>query len=238
MNELQKLMGGVDPTTRTLKKYKESWNNKLRYKKIKFQKLIETGRRIMDNANFERDKRNLFKKIEGGVEHVGQIPEIEKFVKFWGDIWEEDDRTPEIPWMESVRKQLRDKITNVKEFNIIEETHEKETMTMKNWTTVRINGIQNFCWKRLKPGRRELKRAFEQVKENKDLKAVWWPLRRTVLLPKTNDPKNYHPILCLNTSYKLPTGLAGKYMREHTMENDIWDEGQLGAVVGVLSTVD
>ena len=27
-------------------------------------------------------------------------------------------------------------------------------------------------------------------------------------------------------------------MREHTMENDIWDEGQLGAVAGVLGTVD
>ena len=27
-------------------------------------------------------------------------------------------------------------------------------------------------------------------------------------------------------------------MREHTVENDIWDEGQLGAVTGVLGTVD
>ena len=27
-------------------------------------------------------------------------------------------------------------------------------------------------------------------------------------------------------------------MREHTMENDIWEEGQLGAVAGVLGTVD
>ena len=104
-------------------------------------------------------------------------------------MWEEDDRTPEIPWMESVRKQLRDKITNVKEFNIIEETHEKETMTMKNWTTVRINGIQNFCWKRLKPGRRELKRAFEQVKENKDLKAVWWPLEELCCSQKQRIPR-------------------------------------------------
>ena len=34
--------------------------------------------------------------------------------KFWGDIWEKDDRTPEMPWMESVSKQLKDKITNVK----------------------------------------------------------------------------------------------------------------------------
>ena len=30
------------------------------------------------------------------------------------------------------------------------------------------------------------------------------------------------------------TGVVAKYMREHTMENEIWDEGQLGAVVDQL----
>ena len=43
---------------------------------------------------------------------------MEKFVKMWGDIWEKDDRTPEMSWIESVSEQLRDKITNVKELNI------------------------------------------------------------------------------------------------------------------------
>ena len=43
MNELKKLIGGVDPTTRMLKEYKERWIDKLRYKKIKLQKLIERG---------------------------------------------------------------------------------------------------------------------------------------------------------------------------------------------------
>ena len=33
------------------------------------------------------------------------------------------------------------------------------------------------------------------------------------------------------------TGVVAKYMREHTMENEIWDEGQLGAVEGVLGMV-
>ena len=61
------------------------------------------------------------------------------------------------------------------------------------------------------------------------------------MLPKTKDltdEKKYCPRTCLKTSYKFITGLAGKYMREHMMENNIWDEGQLGAVVGVLGTVD
>ena len=44
------------------------------------------------------------------------------------------DRTPEMRWMETVSKQLRDKITSVNEFNITEETLEKETKKRKNWT--------------------------------------------------------------------------------------------------------
>ena len=140
------------------------------------------------------------------------------------DIWEKDDRRPEIPWMGSMREQLRDKITNLKEFNITEETLKKETKKKKNWTTPGIDGIKNFWWKRLNPERRGLKRALEQVKNNDDLLPVWWPSGRTVLLPKTKDltdEKNYHPITCLNTSYKLLTGLVSKYMREHTMENEM-----------------
>ena len=34
------------------------------------------------------------------------------------------------------------------------------------------------------------------------------------------------------------TGVVAKYLREHMIENEIWDEGQLGAVEGVLGTVD
>ena len=126
--------------------------------------------------------------------------------------------------MGSMREQLRDKITNLKEFNIAEETLKKETKKKKNWTTPGIDGIKNFWWKRLNPARRGLKRALEQIKDNDDLLPVWWPSGRTELLPKTKDltdEKNYHPITCLNTSYKLLTSLVSKYMREHTMENEM-----------------
>ena len=62
-----------------------------------------------------------------------------------------------------------------------------------------------------------------------------------MLLPTTKnleDEKNYRPITCLNTSFKIIIGVVAKYMREHTMENEIWDEGRLGAVEGVLGTVN
>ena len=64
--------------------------------------------------------------------------------------------------------------------------------------------------------------------------------RKKVLTPKSkdlSDEKNYRPITCLNTTYKLLTELVCKFMRNHTIKNNIWDEGQLGAA-GVLGTVD
>ena len=67
---------------------------------------------------------------------------MEKFVKFCGDISEKDDRTPEFTWIENVSEQLTDTITNVKKFNITEETLEKEAKKRKNWTANGIDGIK------------------------------------------------------------------------------------------------
>ena len=70
----------------------------------------------------------------------------------------------------------------------------------------------------------EFKQAVEQVKHSNNLIPVWWSSGRNVLLPETKDltdQKNYRPVTCLNTSYKLLTGLVGKYMRENTAENNI-----------------
>ena len=64
---------------------------------------------------------------------------------------------------------------------------------------------------------------------------------RTVLLPKTEDlsnERNYRPITCLNTCYKIFTGMIGNFMKEHAERNKIWDRRQLGTCSGVLGTLD
>ena len=71
-------------------------------------------------------------------------------------MWEKDDKTTEMPWMESVSEKLRQKITNIKEFNITKETLEKETKTRKNLNALGIDGIQIFWWKRLRLATKEM----------------------------------------------------------------------------------
>ena len=129
----------------------------------------------MGNAIFERDQKSFFRKIESRTSHEGQIPEIEKFVEFWGGIWEKEERTPEMSWMEKVREDLMRKINRVNVFGITEKSLTMESNKKKNWTAPGIDRIQNCWWKKFKPAQRPLKRAFKKIRDNNKLIPVWWP---------------------------------------------------------------
>ena len=125
---------------------------------------------------------------------------MDKFVKFWGCIWERDDHTPNMLWMEEMQEELKEKITSMKEFGITKNGEKVYTSTKK------------------------YQRKFAQLRDDNRLIPTWWLLGRTVMIPKSkdlSDEKNYHPVRCLNTQYNHLNGLVGKFMRNHAMENNI-----------------
>ena len=82
----------------------------------------------------------------------------------------------------------------------------KEIAKRKNWTILGIDGIQNFWWKKFKLAKKALRKVFTDLYVDTAIIPEWWLSGRTILLPKTKnlrDEKNYHPIRCLNTSYKI-----------------------------------
>ena len=240
INQLRASMDGKEVTLGNLRAAKEQWLDKLRYKKVKLDKYVEKGNRKKDNIIFQKDQKSFSHTLEKVEKHEGEMPEMEKFVEFWGGIWEQNEPTPNMPWMEEVKAELSEKANIVSQFEITEEKLRKESSKRKNWTAPGIDGIQNYWWK-FTSAQKALAKSLMSLYQDTSRIPEWWPSGRTVLLPKTknlSDEKNYRPITCLNTSYKILTGLVAKYMREHALVNEIWDEGQLGAVEGVLGTVD
>ena len=71
--------------------------------------------------------------LEGEEAHEGEMPEMEKFVEFWGGIWEREERTPNMQWMEEIRRQLHEKADQVNGFNITFEKVKKEKMMDSIW---------------------------------------------------------------------------------------------------------
>ena len=76
--------------------------------------MIKRGKRIKDDANFEKDQKVSFKTLDEKTVYEGEPPPMEKFVEFWAGIWELVEKTPELPWMQKVKMVLREKVKNVK----------------------------------------------------------------------------------------------------------------------------
>ena len=174
-----------DTTNYNLRNARERWLDKLRYKKIKLAKCEEKWRRKEDNIMFQRDQKEFLRTLEEEEAHEGEIPEKEKFVEFWGGIWEREDRMPNMPWMEEIKGQLNEKVNQVKEFNITFEKVKKEVAKRKGWPAPGIDGIQSYWWKKLEPTQKALTRASTKIKEDNTNIPTRWPTGITVLLPKT-----------------------------------------------------
>ena len=185
LKELRTQAEGLNPTTKALIRYKEIWIDHLRYKKFKLGKMIGRGRRIMNNDIFEKDQRNFYRRIENSTKYEGKTPEVDKFVNFWGGIWEKDEKVPIVLWIEEAREALKAKMQKVEHFIIKEEVLSSTAKKNKNWASPGIDGIQNYWWKKFESAQRALARAYGTVKEDNNMVPQWWPVGRTVILPRS-----------------------------------------------------
>ena len=113
LGNLKAKLNDVQLNSQKLRMVKEEGIDKLRYKKVKMQKYIEKRNKIQDNIMYQRDQRSF---------REGSMPGMEKFVEFWGGIWERRERMPNMLWMEEVKKQLNEKVNIVQEFEIENES--------------------------------------------------------------------------------------------------------------------
>ena len=145
-----------DTTNYNLRNAREQWLDKLWYKKIKLAKCEEKQRRKQDNIMFQRDQKGFYRMLKEEEAHEGEMLEMEKFVEFWGGIWEREGRTPSIPWMEEIRRQSNEKVNQVNVFSITFEKVKKEVAKRERWAAPGIDGIQNYWWKKLEPTQKVL----------------------------------------------------------------------------------
>jgi hypothetical protein len=220
---------------------KETWVDKRRMYEIKLKKALEKDKRVKNNKIFKENEARLYKNLTKDQQYTGEVPNIERFTDFWGNIWSDDSKTPHRQWMEKVKEQLGQRVTVAEEFCISKMEFKEVLGKRKNWTAPGIDGIQNFWWKKLEATWQPLCVAMQKWIQNNNLIPEWIPSGRTVLIPKTQDlslAKNYRPITCLNTSYKIFTGMLARYLKKQADENEVWDKSQMGTCEKVLGTAD
>ena len=53
---------------------------------------------------FQWDQKGFFRMLEGEEAHKREMARMENFVEFLGGNWEREDRTPNMPWIEEIRR--------------------------------------------------------------------------------------------------------------------------------------
>lgn len=84
------------------------------------------------------------------------------------------------------------------------------------WKAPGPDGIHNFWWKHLSSARKYIGTWTLAIKRQEIRPSRWISTGRIVLLSKGGDPleaSNYRPIACLNTCYKILTGMITRWIR-------------------------
>lgn len=65
-------------------------------------------------------------------------------------MWADNTKTPQRKWMNKVAQKIGQKITNLQRFMITEKKLCKAVEKRKSWSTLGINRVQSFWWKKLR----------------------------------------------------------------------------------------
>ena len=84
---------------------KEKAFDKLRHHDIKMKRIKMKDARIGNNKMFQEDQGMLYRKTQRTKPLKGKVPQMKKFEEFWAGIWEDNTKTPQRKWMNTVAKK-------------------------------------------------------------------------------------------------------------------------------------
>jgi len=202
--------------------------------KVLVQRLRRAKRRkkqYEQNHLFSTNAKTFFRQLSNKEIVVSEMPPLDQTLGFWKGIWERSDsfnigagwlkrektaqeQTPEMQWTPI---SLDDLNTAIK--------------CIANWKAPGLDGLPNFWLKYLSSAHNHLVKCFNDIFSGAVELPSWFVTGSTRLIPKnvnTSDPKNYRPITCLPTMYKLLTSILTNRLYHHFDTNKILAPEQRG----------
>lgn len=205
--------------------------SKLNYR---LQRYETSAKRREQNAQFKNNEKIFYRNLNANdTDQLADrpAPTKEDLQTFWGGIWSEPaEHNKGAEWIQKEREKFANKekmgwesITPEEVTRVISRAH--------NWKSPGIDNIHNFWLKSLKHTHKYFAKFFNDFINDPECMPEYLTRGRTFMLPKDNDTKNpakYRPITCLNTTYKLLTGILTDRLYAHLTRNGILAEEQKG----------
>ena len=222
-------------STNQIDELEQNITMKLQVKAQRLKRYSKRNDQFHQNRIFKNDAKQFYRQITARQSKVTNPPEQQAVELFWKDILEnEKSYNIEANWIdveETLYKEMKSPEWKKLEINemttVIKFSH--------NWKTPGADKVHNFWLKYLTSMHKQLLEAFNEILKEPHNMPRWMTEGTAYLLPKsteTRNPKNYRPITCLPTTYKILTAILSNRIYNHLQENQILPEEQKGCRKG------
>ena len=193
------------------------------------------------NLQFQRNPKLFLrhlkaKKNNSGPSHT-QLPTKEALEEFWAGLLSNPvTHEGNAQWLYRQREELKS-LPEQPEADISASDLKTQLQRLPNWKAPGPDQLQGYWIKKLTSLHNALLDSLNYLLSYPEDAPPWLAKGTTYLIPKEGDPKdpkNYRPITCLSTTYKLLTSIIAEKIRNHISDTDIMTEEQKGCCRGSL----
>ena len=220
-------------TNQDLQTTRESLKMKILAIAQRIRRYEKRSKQYKQNQMFSNNRKKFFRNLGKEQVPVEKPPKKEATETFWCNILANDrEHNHSAEWIK--REELKYIDTECQPWEDITQ-YELQTALMKtsNWKSPGPDAIPNVWLKQLTALHQHLLNAYHQAIEHPESLPNWFTTAQIYLLPKckdTENPKNYRPIACLSTSYKVLTSILRERSYTHITKNNILPEEQRGCI--------
>uniref|UniRef100_A0A8C6P0Q3 Reverse transcriptase domain-containing protein n=1 Tax=Nothobranchius furzeri TaxID=105023 RepID=A0A8C6P0Q3_NOTFU len=220
---------------------KEKLKQQIQAKAQRIRRYEKRSKHFRHNHVFKVDPKKFYRELDKKQIEIKELPSLEKVEEFWSNVWEKQKNHNETAqWIKEEAGRLKSR--PVQEWTNISKT--EVILALKkanNWKSPGEDKVHNFWLKHLEVIHEDLAREYTEIIKTPIKSPTWLTQGLTYLLPKTNDtknPKNYRPITCLPTMYKILTSIITERTYTFLDNNNMLPPEQKGCKRGSYGSKD
>ena len=224
-----------------IKGAKEVLKQKIQLKAQRIKRFEKRSNFYRQNKIFQTDAKRFYREIGKQSTEIKEAPTIEKVQEFWQAIWSNPkEHNKEAEWLAREKLRMMDKEQQMWADISIAEI-EASLKKSHKWKSPGIDKIPNFWLNILSSSHKYIANTLSHVVADPSAAPEWLTEGITYLLPKNDEtvnPKNYRPITCLSTTYKLLTSVITDRTYNFLENNNIFPLEQKGCKRGSYGCKD
>ena len=210
---------------------KEDLKQALQAKAQRLRRYTKRSEQYKQNKMFREDSKRFYRELGKKTFQIEKPPDIGEVKKFWQNILEQEVKHNEdAPWIKDQEEELQQ--INQMEWKDLTVEELRVNMTRAaNWKSPGPDRLPNFWIKQFKSLHKSMAEAYSKIVKDPKQTPDWLVEGATNLLPKKEEtwiPKNYRPIACLPTTFKILTSVITDRLYSHLEKEAIMTPEQRG----------